>query len=107
MPEKTTVTYREKSYTLSDADRNGQIVEAHCRYCKLTYNFRPADLIAVLGNQKVYSVAAYFTCQKCKKKDYMSAKLRSYDGSHIGKLPIRELVKVYYVKKSQWKDGVL
>jgi hypothetical protein len=107
MPEKTTFTYREKSYKLSDAERNGQIIAAHCQFCKLTHNFRPADLIAVLGDQKTYNVEAYMTCQKCKKKDYISAKLRTYDGSSIGKLPIRELVEVYYVKKSRWKNGVL
>jgi hypothetical protein len=50
MPEKTTFTYREKRYKLSDADRNGQIIAAHCRFCKLTHNFRPAGLIAALGD---------------------------------------------------------
>lgn len=107
MPEKTSFTYREKSYKLSDADRNGQIVAAHCHRCKLTHNFRPADLMAVLGNKNTCNIANYFCCQRCRKKDYMSASLRSFDGSHLGKLPIRELVEVYYVKKSRWKNGVL
>lgn len=107
MPEKTTFSFREKSYELSDAERNGQLIVIHCHLCKLTHNYRPADLIAVLGNQRTYQIAAFFRCQKCRKKDYMSSKLRSYDGSAIGKLPIRKLVEVYRVKKSRWKDGVL
>ena len=107
MPEKTSFTYREKSYTLADADRNGQIIEAHCKWCHVTCHFRPADMIAVLGNQKTYSIADYITCQTCRKKDYMLARPRSYAGSEIGTLQVRELVEVYYVKKSRWKNGVL
>lgn len=107
MPEKTTIPYREKVYTLADADRDGQIIEAHCHYCKLTYNFRPADLIEVLGNRKTYNIADHFDCQKCKKREYMSAKLRSVAGSEYGKLPMRKLVRVYFVKRSEWTNGVL
>lgn len=107
MPEKTTYSYREKSYRLRDADRNGQIIVAHCHYCRLTYNFRPADLIEVVGDRTTYNIADVFTCRKCGKKDYMSAKVRSPAGSEIGKLPMRRLVEVYYVKKSRWKNGVL
>jgi hypothetical protein len=46
MPEKTSKGYREKSYRLADAERNGQIITAHCNLCHLTFNYRPADLIA-------------------------------------------------------------
>jgi len=107
MPEKTSFSYREKSYRLSHADRNKQLVVIHCTLCKLTHNYRPADLMMVIGDQRTYEVGAYFRCQKCRKKDYMSSKLISYDGSAIGKLPVRELLEVYQVTKSRWKDGVL
>lgn len=107
MPEQTNVSYKERQYKLSDADRNGQIIVMYCSFCRTKHNFRPKDIELVLGDVSTFEVERFFSCRKCGKKDYLSSRPMSVGADSYGKLPVRELVEVYWVKKTRWKDGVL
>lgn len=98
---------KDESYRSADAEYNGQITVTHCNLCKQTLNYRPVDLIAALGNERTHEIERYFSCQRCGKKEYIRSKLRSVGTDEYGRLPMRKLVRVYFVKKTEWTDGVL
>lgn len=107
MPEQTNVSYNKRKYKLSEADRNGQIIAIYCSFCRLRFNFRPKDIELVLGDIPTFEIEQFFSCRKCKKKEYLSSRPLSVSPDDYGKLRVRELVEVYWVKKTRWKDGVL
>ena len=107
MPEKTTISRREKAFTLSDADQLCQVVRVHCHYCRTTRHYLPKDLITLLGDVPAYSMASRMRCDHCRRNEYVSAKCVFVSGPDIGTIRVRHLVEVKTVKVPIWREGNL
>jgi hypothetical protein len=97
--------YRENQIPrLSDAHRNGQFVKIVCTRCRIRRNFRPLDIIKLLGDRHVLKLQGSFRCEGCRRKDAMEAAFVSVIGSEIHDFPVRELVEIRVVKRPVWRD---
>lgn len=97
----------EKAYTLADAEDHNQFIRIRCYYCRITRNYYPRDLIRLIGILPVYQVPWKLCCDGCQRKEHLKAEVESFSGRDIGKLQMRRLVKVKFVRQVTWEDGVL
>jgi len=109
MPEKTHLSYKERQYTLTRAIGNGaRLVHVACKRCKLKHSYLIEDILTLVGDVPVHSLSRYFRCDRCRNKDYMTAEVGwIYAPDHVGKLNVRRIKRVYYVRKVEWKEEVL
>lgn len=107
MPEKNSLSRMEKAYTLADADRNNQLICIRCCLCRITRNYLPKDLIQRVGIVPVHLLPTRFRCEECKRREHLKVSSDSYSGSDLGKMPVRHLVRISYVRDVTWDDGVL
>lgn len=109
MPEKTHLSYKERQYTLKVAiANNARLVHVTCKWCRLKHTYLIEDILTLAGNVPAHSLAQYFRCDRCKKKDYMTAEVGwIYEPDHLGKLVVRRIKSIYYERKVEWKEEVL
>ena len=107
MPEKNVLSRKEKAFGLAQADVHSMIVRITCQACRLTHRYLSRDLLLLCGDIGIHQIPRKFRCDKCKSKEWMAANWESNHGDQIGKLAIRRLVKVKYVRVPVWEDGIL
>ena len=89
---------------LGDAHRNGQFVRIRCLRCKITRNYRPLDIIRLVGDRHVLQLQRCFRCEPCGRKDRMEVLFVTVLGHEIQGFPVRELVEIRTVKRPVWRD---
>jgi hypothetical protein len=94
-------------YTLSNAHADGMLVRVQCQLCSITHHYRAGDLLAVCGDVPLWEIAGHFRCERCERKDYMSADWRNVRGEDLKSLRIRKLVGVRLVRVFDWEDGYI
>jgi hypothetical protein len=107
MPEKTTISRREQTTKLSDAERFQQIVHVHCKLCRTKRIYLIKDVMTLIGDVPVYSMAQSMRCDHCGNNEYLEARCAAVHGSDFGKLKIRRLEGIKTVKVPIWREDVL
>jgi hypothetical protein len=106
MPEKTTLSRRERSVTLSVVEPYQQIVRVHCGYCNTKRVYLIKDVITLLGDVPIYSMERAMKCDHCGRSDGIEARCDAVQSSDIGKLKIRRLVGIKMVRVPIWREDV-
>jgi hypothetical protein len=65
------------------------------------------DLIQLVGVIPIYWLPGKLRCEKCKRREHLKEDVHSFSGADFGKLPIRRLSNVRFVREVTWDDGVL
>jgi hypothetical protein len=80
-------------YTLSNAHADGMLVKVRCQLCTITHRYRAGDLLAVCGDIPLWDIAGHFRCEKCQRKEFMSADWQNVRGEDLKALRVRRLVR--------------
>jgi hypothetical protein len=107
MPEKTTVSRKEQATRLSDRARHEQIVRTTCKLCRTKRVYLIKDVMTLLGDVPVYSMARGMKCDHCGHNEYMAAECEKVNASDFGRLKIRRLEGIKTVKVPIWREDVL
>ena len=107
--------YRGPSYPYSEAKIPrlinahiaGQFVRVPRNTCRITRNYRPMDIIKIIGDHHVLQIQRRFRCQKCGPNDDMEVSFKTFMADEISGLPLRELFEVKMVKWPVWRDKKL
>jgi hypothetical protein len=94
-------------YTLSNAHADGMLAKVRCQLCTITHRYRAGDLLAVCGDIPLWDIAGHFRCEKCQRKEFMSADWQNVRGEDLKALRVRRLVRVRMVRVFDWEDGTL
>lgn|GEM_PF-743713 len=94
---------------LSKADEMGHFVEVTCQMCRprIVRNYRPADVIKLIGDCNIFDLRQRFYCERCGSKEYMDVNFRVLIGDEAKGFPVRELVDIKLVRKPIWRDVTL
>ena len=91
-------------WPLSSAHDVGQVLRVTCGWCPGKRHYLPSDLQQLLGDIAVHAVAAKMTCERCGRRDAMSAYAFIPVASERQRLRIRRLVKIKVKQVPVWRD---
>lgn len=107
MPEKTTISRKEQATRLSDRAHFEQIVCTHCKFCQSKRVYLIKDVMTLLGDVPVYSMASAMKCDNCGHSDYMTAARKKVNASDFGRLKVRRLEGIKTIRVPVWREDVL
>jgi hypothetical protein len=89
---------------MSDARGVGQLALVRCSYCSIKRYYRPEDLEEIFGNVDVDGIAGRMRCDRCKKRDFLHAKLVLPTAAERQTIRVRRLAEIRVVRKVIWRD---
>ena len=89
---------------LSDANDTGQLVRIACSWCNITRWYKPGDLTKLFGDVDCDHVERKMVCQKCRKRQYMTAKFVHLSAQERNTIRLRLLQEIRYVRRVVWRD---
>lgn len=105
MPEQYRPPRHERGFTLQNAYELRYLVRARCNYCRITHNYLPTDLMAVVGDVTKYVLPGKLRCETCGRKDYMAVEFWKPEAMEIAKgIMIRRLVETWLERKASWQN---
>ena len=94
---------KTKIYPLSQLVDRLDLVRVRCRYCKLTHNYLPADLIVIFGDVDVDSLMDRMSCEGCKSQGLDVSTFLPSGPERVG-LRIRRLVSIKIKRFPIWRE---
>lgn len=74
------------------------------RYCNIKRFYKPKELCEVIGNVSIDQVRAKVRCEKCGRKESMSAELFRPVGQEHVTIRYRRLVEIRWERRVIWRD---
>ena len=91
-------------WTLLHAHDAGQVARIRCGYCNIKRFYKPKELCEVIGNVSIDQVRAKVRCEKCGRKESMSAELFHPVGKEHVTIRYRRLVEIRWERRVIWRD---
>lgn len=79
-------------------------VKITCEFCQVKRFYEPVDILQLCGNISVRQIAKQFRCEKCQRKDYLTAYLVSPPAADRVGMKVRRLTEIRIIRKPIWKD---
>ena len=89
-------------YMLSEAAKNGSLVEARCYGCSPVRWYKPDDLIVLYGNIPALNLERTMRCGKCGM--LLSIKVTVPTAEERQKIRVRRIAKIWWVKRVAWRE---
>ena len=95
---------RKGSFTLSDSERNGQIIRVTCKYHRKDRFYRPADRKELFGDIQADDLARRMRCDQCGGSGRVDVGTVSPSVAELGTITICRLDRVRWVRQIAWRD---
>ena len=91
-------------WTLLHAHDAGQVARIRCGHCNIKRFYKPKELCEVIGNVSIDQVRAKVRCEKCGRKESMSAELFHPVAQEHVTIRYRRLVEIRWERRVIWRD---
>jgi hypothetical protein len=102
MPEQYSPKHRD--YPLSQLNDTMRLVRVRCRYCKRTHCYVPSDLIQLLGDVDVDSLAHRMKCENGADHGFLDIEAFAPTGREAAGLSIRRLMAIKISRVPVWRE---
>ena len=90
--------------TLRNYADGSYFVKIDCAFCQVKRFYEPVDILQLCGNISVRQIAKQFRCEKCQRKDYLTAELVSPPAAERLGMSVRRLTEIRIIRRPVWKD---
>ena len=105
MPDNSGRSRRHAIRTLSQAHEVGQFVRISCEWCHIRRTYLPDDLRKVVGDVDLDQITRRMRCEKCRKRDYLTAVYWFPSAQEKAILVVRRLSEIRMVRRIIWRDS--